>query len=427
MYNHSNNNKTILVGSLIGNIMEFYDFALYGYLIVYLKSNFFPEGNQYTQSLLFWGSFLSGYLSRPIGAVFFGRVADKFGRKTALLWSVSLMTVATFLMGILPSYGSIGILSTVTIFLLRITQGFAVSGEEGTVAVYLSEVFNKKIDDGKVSAGILISILFGVLLGSSTCFLVQFFCTEEGMNEFGWRIPYLLSVVLGVTAIYYRVRSEETLNVIKKSEGNSESFLQFFKKNIKYLMALFFIPIVFAVPISISLVVIPSLLSGIEFSPINPLVLCSMGIFCTCVFSYFVGSVSNQIGHKRTMYIGCIVLLMLGYPIAIMIQLDNVVFLLIGQLFLSAAISMTSAPLFVMMISEFPVKYRCVGFSLILNTGMAVFAGTTPWIVEFVTARLNEKSFFGFYLMFAGLVGVFALISLKSKSLILRGASYESI
>lgn len=399
--------------------MEFYDFALYGYLSIYIKSNFFIVGEGYFQYLMLWGTFLAGYLSRPAGAIFFGYLADNFGRRKSLLVSVFLMTLSTFFIGILPGYEKLGLLSPCLLLLFRIVQGFSVSGEEGTVVVYLSEIFRKKAVGGLISAWILVSILLGVLLGSLVCFFVKSVFLEEQMLSFGWRIPYLLSVILGVIAFLFRLNSSETDDFLKNKKEILEkkySFFSFFMKNLRSFSYLFLLPIVFAIPISINIVFIPNFLSTINsVDYVDPLLVNAFGIICICSFSFLVGKLSEKIGYRETILLGSALLMILGYPISFLIQLNDVFYILTAQVLLSLTIAVTSAPLFIMMANEFPVSYRCTGFSLVFNSGMAVFAGTTPLIIDFFYNYSFGKSFFGFYLIFSGLIGVLVLRNFKKK------------
>lgn len=153
-------NKQTL-SAVIGNIMEFYDFIIYAYLAKYIAINFFDTNNEMTTLLITFSVFASGYLTRPIGSILFGYIGDTIGRKKALVISISIITIATFSMGLLPNYSQIGIAAPLLLVILRLIQGLAVSGEEGGAAVYLSEANNFK------GAGILGSLILGsAYLGS---------------------------------------------------------------------------------------------------------------------------------------------------------------------------------------------------------------------------------------------------------------------
>lgn len=207
--------KSIIGGSL-GNLVEWYDWYAYTAFSLYFSDAFFPSDNQTVQLLNTAGIFAIGFLMRPIGGWVMGTFADKRGRKTALTFSVLLMSVGSLIIAITPGYKSIGVAAPILLVLARIIQGLSVGGEYGTSATYLSEMATKK-HRGFYSSFQYVTLIMGQLLALGVLVLLQrAFLSEKQLHDWGWRIPFGIGAILAVTTMYLRRSLQESASFEKE-------------------------------------------------------------------------------------------------------------------------------------------------------------------------------------------------------------------
>ncbi|HWZ14224.1 MAG TPA: MFS transporter [Mucilaginibacter sp.] len=214
-----------IIGGSLGNLVEWYDWYVYTAFSIYFSGAFFPAANQIVQLLNTAGIFAIGFLMRPIGGWVMGAFADKKGRKTALTFSVLLMSVGSLIIAIVPGYKQIGIAAPVLLVVARIIQGLSVGGEYGTSATYLSEVATKK-HRGFYSSFQYVTLIMGQLLALGVLVLLQhFFLTDAQLHQWGWRIPFGIGALLAVTAMYLRRSLQESVILEDKNARSSRGTL----------------------------------------------------------------------------------------------------------------------------------------------------------------------------------------------------------
>ena len=201
--------KTLLAGA-IGNVLEWYDFALYGYFAPVLASLLFPSDSRSLSLISAFGVFAVGFLARPLGAMLFGYWGDTLGRRHALAWSILLMAVPTCLVGLLPTYGTIGVLAPIALTLCRFLQGLSVGGEFTGSATFLVE-HAAASQRGYVGSWAGFSAQIGALLGSGVGALIASSLTEEALHQWGWRIPFVRGGLIAVAGWYVRTSVPESL------------------------------------------------------------------------------------------------------------------------------------------------------------------------------------------------------------------------
>jgi MHS family proline/betaine transporter-like MFS transporter len=201
--------KTLLAGA-IGNVLEWYDFALYGYFAPVLASLLFPSDSRSLSLISAFGVFTVGFLARPLGAMLFGYWGDTLGRRHALAWSILLMAVPTCLVGLLPTYGTIGVLAPIALTLCRFLQGLSVGGEFTGSATFLVE-HAAASQRGYVGSWAGFSAQIGALLGSGVGALIASSLTEEALHQWGWRIPFVRGGLIAVAGWYVRTSVPESL------------------------------------------------------------------------------------------------------------------------------------------------------------------------------------------------------------------------
>src|SRR5215213_10147133 len=213
----------VISASAAGTIIEWYDFYLYGVLAAFFSTQFFPKGNDTAALLASLATFGAGFAVRPFGAAFFGRIGDIVGRKFTFLVTITVMGVSTALVGVLPTYSQIGILAPIILVTLRLAQGLALGGEYGGAAIYVAEHSTDE-ERGKNTSWIQTTATLGLLLALAVIGITRVNMTPEAFTSYGWRIPFILSVILVVIALIIRLRLQETpLFSRLKAAGNASS------------------------------------------------------------------------------------------------------------------------------------------------------------------------------------------------------------
>ena len=229
-----NPKQKIIAAGIIGNIIEYYDFALIGFLAVMMGHLFFPSTNPFLSLMGSFGAFAAGMIMRPLGAAIFGHIGDRIGRRFALITSLVLMALPTFLIGFLPTYAQIGIMAPILLVALRMIQGLSVGGEYASSIVYLVEQSSpgrQNLYGSFVSVGAKI----GMALGSALCGGLLWYLGEDVMGQWGWRIPFILSIFIAITGLYlrrglvddYKPNEEKIIPLVAIFRHHRKEFMQF--------------------------------------------------------------------------------------------------------------------------------------------------------------------------------------------------------
>jgi len=234
----------VILASSVGTMIEWYDFYIFGTLAIYLAPKFYPPGNELFAYIAYLATFAVGFMVRPFGALFFGRIGDLVGRKYAFIVTLSIMGGATALVGALPTYATAGWFSPIVLILLRVLQGLALGGEYGGAAVYVAE----HVPDDKrgfYTSFIQITATLGLFVSIAVILGTQSRMTDVAFKDWGWRIPFLASLILVAISLYIRLKMKESPIFLQiKSAGMTsaaplkEAFLV--KENFKrFLISLF--------------------------------------------------------------------------------------------------------------------------------------------------------------------------------------------
>ena len=193
----------------MGNCVEWFDFAVYGFLATYIGANFFPSDNPTASLLATFAVFGAAFFVRPLGGLVFGPIGDRLGRQRVLALVIILMSAASFAIGLLPTYATIGIWAPILLVFLRLLQGFSVGGEYGGAGSFVAE-YSPDERRGYMVSWLMFSTLIGFLMGSVVVTALSALISEDAMSSWGWRIPFLIAGPLGIVGLYIRLRLEET-------------------------------------------------------------------------------------------------------------------------------------------------------------------------------------------------------------------------
>jgi MFS family permease len=313
--------RLVIAASSAGTVFEWYDFFIYGTLAALIGRAFFPAGNETLQLLLVWAGFAVGFGFRPLGAILFGFLGDRLGRKYTFLVTVTLMGFATAGVGLIPSAASIGIAAPIIVILLRILQGLALGGEYGGAAIYVAEHAPPE-KRGFYTSFIQASVVGGFVLSIAVVLACRFLIPAEEFAAWGWRVPFLLSIVLLFISLWMRLKLSESpvFQAMKEAgETSANPFTESFRypgNKKRIFVALFGITGV------LTTIWYTAFFSGLSFlrGPMRvdeltvELILFGAG-FVSMAFFVIVGRWSDKVGRKKPIMIGALAALVLLFPI----------------------------------------------------------------------------------------------------------------
>ncbi|VVE18905.1 membrane protein [Pandoraea iniqua] len=405
----------VIVSASIGNALEWFDLVVYGFFAVTIAKLFFPTGNDTVSLLIALGTFGVSFFMRPLGAIVIGVYADRAGRKAALTLSILLMMVGTLLIAIMPTYSSIGILAPIGIVLARMIQGFSAGGEFGSATAFLAEHAPQRrgfFSSWQVASQGLTTLLaagFGALLTGNL--------TPEAMASWGWRVPFFFGLLIGPVAYYIRRRLDETPEFLDAEPTQNPLRDTFTSQKERLLLA---IGVVVMATVATYLVLYMPTYAvkqlGMPSSAAFSAVLLT-GVV-QLIVAPIVGHWSDTHGRTKPMLAAAVALLVLVYPMFRFLD-ANPTFgsLMVFQIVLGLLMTTYFGALPALLTELFPVQVRTTGLSLGYNIAATVFGGFAPFIITWLIGATGNKLAPSFYLIFAALISITALLRVRSIGL----------
>lgn len=392
-----------IFGIALGNTLVLYDFILYGFLGSTIGKLFFPHQTAFVALMSVFLIYASSCLFRPLGAFVFGLIGDKYGRKSALVSSILLMSLSSVLIGCLPTYADIGEAAVVLLVLFRVLQGFSMSGEEVGSAVYLIE---SAPDNRKSIAGsiVLASVHFGLFFGALMVLICLLSMSTTIFNHWGWRVPFLLSLPISLIVLYFRLKQTDStdFNGIKHNKTFAYPLKQIFREYKLKLLTGFLICSLSAICIYIYAVYIPNFLKVYQHFSIEHILIFSIISFAVSAAAVlYVGKLGDSIGIKLPIYLAATSYIILS-PIAFWLLTQHALWQIIAaQALFIIIVALASGTLMFFLAALFPVEVRYTGVAICFNFSMILFGSTAPIII----LALHKANIFpAFYLMLMGVV-----------------------
>ncbi len=396
--------KKLIVASMIGNGLEWYDYAIYAQLLNIISVKFFPAGNEFGKIFSF-AIFALGAFARPLGGIVFGQIGDKVGRKPALMIGILAMSVPTAGIGLLPEYSSIGIWAPIILTILRLFQGLALGGEFSGCISYVVECSPKK-SRGLYGSTSFISMTLGMLLGVTVASITSKFMPEEDFLSWGWRVPFIGGLFVGIIGLYMRrYLSESPVYKNAKNEGFlSRAPLKESLKSWKKLVLGIMITINVCVPFNAMTIFMKSYLADIGYnshdaSTVSYVILITMSI--TFPISALI---SDHIGRKPVLIVSSFMLLIVVYPAFYMLNTLELKLAIISQIFFAFAAGMYMGTTPTTLVEVFPTKIRFTSVAISYNLSVAAFGSTIPVIGTSFTKILQKPMYIAYYIIFLTII-----------------------
>src|SRR5687768_12724623 len=416
----------IITASGLGTMIEWYDFYIFGSLAVVMSELMFPKGDPTWALIKTWALFATGFIVRPFGAIVFGRIGDLIGRKYAFLVTMTIMGLSTFLIGLLPGYATIGVLASAILLVLRLLQGLALGGEYGGAAVYVAE----HVPDDKrgfYTSFIQITATLGLFVSLAVILGIKQVMSVEDFNAWGWRLPFLVSILLVGMSLYIRMKMKESpLFAALKSQGKTsaaplkESFARW--PNLKIVLL-----VLFGATAGQGIVwytgqfyALSFLQSVMKVDLVKSSIIVAIAILLGMPFFVVFGALSDKIGRLKIMMAGNLIAALTYIPIYKAMshygadpKNPNMVMLTLLVFIQVIYVTMVYGPIAAFLIEAFPARIRYTSFSLPYHLGNGWFGGTLPLIAGLLVAKTGNI-YAGLYwvigvALMTFLVGTFAL------------------
>jgi MHS family proline/betaine transporter-like MFS transporter len=400
----------LVIATSIGNAMEWYDIAIYGYFAVYVSKAFFPNNDPTTSLLLTFGTFGLSFLVRPIGGVVLGAYADRHGRKASLMISIVMMTFGTLAIALMPSYDTVGILAPIVVLAARLVQGFSAGGEFGSSTAFLVE--HRPDRRGFIASWQFASQGLSNLLASAFGVGLTSWMTPAEMQSWAWRIPFLFGILVGPVGIYIRNYLEDaTPPPAARQSPVKEVFL---RQKMRVLLGIGALAI--STAINYLIVYMPTyVVKTLNLPPIVGFVATFVGGIVVTFLTPVAGMISDRVGRTTHMITVNVLLLLSIYPAFLLITRDPTPVVIVGAVFwLSTLKSLYYGPLAALMSELLPPATRATGLGLGYNIGVTLFGGMGPVVMTWLggIALIGDLAP-GYYLTLVGMISLYSLITIR--------------
>jgi MHS family proline/betaine transporter-like MFS transporter len=402
--------RRIIAAGMIGNVLEWYDFAVYGYFATAIGRHFFPHEDAVAQLLSAFGVFAIGYVMRPVGGAVVGHIGDRFGRRAALTFSVAAMAIPTFLIGLLPGYATLGVAAPIALTLLRMVQGLSVGGEYTSSMVFLVE----HAPDGR--RGVMGALAAGgagggTLLGSAVGAGFAASMSNATLDAWGWRIPFLLGLVVGIAGYLLRRHVLETAPPERRKRA---PMLETLSDHWRIVLGFAGLSMFNAVGFYVGFVYLVSWLQTADgIAPARALEINSLSMAIMLPVVIATGFLTDRVGRKPILLLACILGFVGAVPIFLLLNQPSALSAQLGQLGLVAMIGLYGGTLPVMMVEAAPLPVRCTAVALGYNITFGIIGGFTPLVAAWLVDRSGDEIAPAFLIMAAAAVTFLSVLRFR--------------
>ena len=408
----NNKHRLYTLAGIMGNTLEWYDFALFGYCAPIIARLFFPANEPTVSLLLAYGAFATSFLARPFGGAVFGHIGDTYGRKIALVISISIMTIVTTCIGFLPSYEHIGIAAPILLSICLLIQGFAVSGEFTGAASFMTE--HASINSrGVIGSYLFASCYAGKLISSLAISLVSTLVGNQLMLTWGWRIPFVLASIFGIVILALRLKTTETpifMQALKnKSSSKSPAILAISRHKLSLVTTILLCSLMSVVSYLLVAYLPSFMTTKLGFTIKQTTLITPISLLILTITLPMMGWLSDQIGRKPVMKIGATGFLLFIYPLFVLIGKGTFQSILLGEISMALILAPVAAPIMATLTELYETHVRYSGSVIGYNLSVTFFGGTTPLISIWLVHIFSNNCAPSYYVMIVSLLSLVAL------------------
>jgi MFS transporter, MHS family, proline/betaine transporter len=411
--------RTVLAGA-VGNLLEWYDFGLFGFFAPVLARQFLPAEDRLASLLGTFGVFATGFLMRPLGGLLFGYVGDRLGRKRALELSVLLMAGSTTLLGVLPAYAAIGLAAPLLLTLVRLLQGLSVGGEYiGSMSFLVEHAPPGR--RGFLGSWSSFSVILGSLLGSGTAALCTGLLSESQLLAWGWRGPFLGGLLIGLVGFWLRLGVEESpsfLMMQKTGRLAPNPIAEAVRHDRGAIATTLGLTAMMSVGFYLPFVWLPTWLSQINRPPLpekQALAANTIALLALLLLTPLTALVSDRVGRKPMFLAAALGYALLSYPVFVGMTGGTFTSAVLGGLVFAACSSLFAGCMAAAMVEQFPTRTRYTGVAIAYNLGQTLLGGTAPLVGTALIHLTGNDLAPAFYLIGFAPVGGVACLFLKAR------------
>jgi len=416
--------KRAVGAAALGNAMEWFDFGVYSFLAVTIGKVFFPSGSPAAQLIATFAAFAAAFLVRPLGGMVFGPLGDRIGRQKVLAFTMIMMAVGTFCIGLIPSYESIGIAAPILLLVARLVQGFSTGGEYGGAATFIAEYSTDK-RRGFMGSWLEFGTFGGYLLGAMLVTGLTAIMPEETLLAWGWRIPFFIAAPLGLFGLYIRLKLEETpafQKHMEKQEAIEESkpkmgLFEMMGTYWQQMLKCIGLVLLFNVSNYMLTSYMPSYLTGVlGLSELSGLMLIMVVMFIMMPMTLLWGHWNDRLGRKPVIMFGALGLIVLAIPSLMLIGTGNMWAVFAGLMILGVLHTCFSGTMPSALPALFTTQTRYSALAVGFNISVSLFGGTTPLMTSWLVSSTGNQMVPAYYLMGAGVIGVVTVLFMRETA-----------
>ena len=406
-------------GAAIGNTVEWFDFAIYGFLATYIADKFFPPGDDTAALLNTFAIFAAAFFMRPLGGLFFGPLADRIGRQRVLAIVILLMSASTLAIGLVPSYDTIGVFAPLLLLALRCLQGFSAGGEYGSGACFLAEYAPDK-HRGFIVAFLVWSVVIGFVLGSITVTVLEAVLSESAMESYGWRLPFLFAGVLGGVGLYIRLRLKDTPEFEElrdEGEVSTSPLKEAVTTSWRPILQIAGLVVIHNVGFYTVFTFLPSYFTKtLGFTKMDAFVSITVASVVALVLILPLGALSDRIGRKPLLIAGSVGFVVFAYPLFMLLNTGSLVAAIAAHAGLAAIEAVFVSSSLAAGAELFATRVRSSGYSIGYNVSVALFGGTAPYVATWLTARTGNELAPAYYVIVAAIVSLATIMTMRETA-----------
>jgi MHS family proline/betaine transporter-like MFS transporter len=411
--------------------MEWYDVGVFGYLITTMGPVFLPEADKSVQTLFLLGTFAATFIARPVGGVFFGWLGDKIGRQRVLAMTLILMAASTFAVGLLPSYAMVGMLAAALLVFTKLVQGFSTGGEYAGATTFVSE-HSPDRRRGFFASLLDLGSYLGFAIGASLVSILQVTLGQPTMEDWGWRLPFLVAGPLGLIAVWFRLKIEESPTFLatvdaKETAAADPSFtdesaeangpLSIFKAHWRgIIVAMMLVAAANSLGYALTSYMPTYLTATKGYDELHGTLLTIPILVIMSLCIPLAGRLSDKIGRRPVLWMGSASAVVLSIPAFLLLGVGEIWSTLLGLALIALPVTFYVANLASALPALFPTKSRYGAMGIAYNFSVAIFGGTTPFIIAALITTTGDDMMPAYYLMGTSVIGAVAIYFLRESA-----------